>query len=265
MSTQSNDEDASMSTPSNDEDDGPLFPDWILSNGNTHVCKDRKAFTAYLPLESYYLSANLNSYPVIGFGTVSVPVKIRQGGGPTTHGTLELFDVLHAPSSRCNLLARAKLESCDIEITEKTEKKIPVAILLGENGKRRLGYCEKKETHGMYVLKVSGPPRGPVWGPYSIKEKDPELLDGAFIPTAEEQKWKQELKDAIVEKQTEANHLVQEQIIAKMAAVQAAAAADKAINAAEEATALVDQLAAAAQQAVTELAELKAIAEDVEA
>ncbi|KAF1925510.1 uncharacterized protein M421DRAFT_7779 [Didymella exigua CBS 183.55] len=87
-----------------------LCPDWIYSDSSdVHIAKDRAWFTSYHVFPSHVTSlyAIGAPIPVLGIGTIKLPVKATRGSF-TSYGAspIELHNVLHAPTYFCNLLGR---------------------------------------------------------------------------------------------------------------------------------------------------------------
>ncbi|KAF1360898.1 hypothetical protein EJ07DRAFT_69799, partial [Lizonia empirigonia] len=92
-----------------------LCPDWIYSDSsNVHVTKDKTWFTSYQPFESQLGSVYNIGTPerVLGIGTVELAVKALPGSFMSS--TIELHNVLHVPSSICNVLGRPLADVYDI-------------------------------------------------------------------------------------------------------------------------------------------------------
>ncbi|KAK4148887.1 hypothetical protein C8A00DRAFT_38523 [Chaetomidium leptoderma] len=145
-----------------------LCPDWVLASGsNVHVARDRAWFSTYMPFPTF-ATHNIKSspQPALGIGDVHLPVKLfPKRSGPGAHGTLHLRNVLHVPTSVCNSVGYPG-----------TGDYFDIVFKLGDDGKdaaitaqdgRRLGYFVSR---GLWVLKLSGPPIGPVVGPSSISK-----------------------------------------------------------------------------------------------
>ena len=82
--------------------------DWGFSTAsNVHAAKDRAWFTTYLAFPTTLVGMGGSSLPVLGIGTVSLPLK-RFGNRP---GSKELLshNVLHAPDLICNVVYAAML------------------------------------------------------------------------------------------------------------------------------------------------------------
>ncbi|KIW05389.1 uncharacterized protein PV09_03904 [Verruconis gallopava] len=95
------------------------FVDWVLAlNANVHVANHRDWFTEYTPFESevcaHYAFPESNKLKVKGIGKVELDVRSHdtntQEQGPTHH-RLILHDVLHVPSSVCNVIGRPLSQS----------------------------------------------------------------------------------------------------------------------------------------------------------
>lgn len=74
--------------------------------------KDRFWFgDDYMPIQSHINAMVGPPMPVIGIGTVTLPVrKSLQRSGPDGHGTLVIKNVLHVPTAICNIVSAVCLE-----------------------------------------------------------------------------------------------------------------------------------------------------------
>jgi hypothetical protein len=121
---------------------------------------------------------------VLGVGDVHIPVKLfPEGSGAEAHGTLHLRNVLHIPVGVCNIVGNPGTGDYDEVEFQLGDDKQDVAIT-GQGG-RRLGYFESRRP---WVLKLSGPPTGPVVGPSTL---DPEVIHSIKVtwPKSERQRW----------------------------------------------------------------------------
>ncbi|KAK0743843.1 hypothetical protein B0T18DRAFT_448435 [Schizothecium vesticola] len=163
-----------------------LCPDWVLAtSSNVHVARDRGWFSTYTPFPTF-ATPYMTSRPmeVLGVGDVHIPVKLfPTGSGPEAHGTLHLRNVLHIPVGVCNLVGSPGTGDYDEVEFQFGDDKQDVAIT-GQGG-RRLGYFESRRP---WVLKLSGPPTGPVVGPSTL---DPEKIYSIKVtwPESERQRW----------------------------------------------------------------------------
>ncbi|KAK3347277.1 hypothetical protein B0T25DRAFT_572348 [Lasiosphaeria hispida] len=166
-----------------------LCPDWIFSSASdVHVAADRAWFASYTPFETYttsYLSGS--RMQSVGIGDVELPVRVHpKRHGSRAHGTLHLHNVLHVPTSNCNILggpgtggdfmASFSLGSMDDGTT---------GHISDANG-RRIAYFYK--VCGLYAVKLSGPPVGPVLAPSRL-QKDCHYMIQAFWPDTERERW----------------------------------------------------------------------------
>ncbi|KAM7201137.1 hypothetical protein V8F33_003549 [Rhypophila sp. PSN 637] len=107
---------------------------------------------------------------IVGVGAVEIPVrKSIKAKGPAAHHKLRLQDVLHVPSSMCNILAGAAPGMDKFEI-----KPLPGAThgerTLCDKNNRQLAILCTTQPPGdggppFEELKLSGPPVGPVPAP----------------------------------------------------------------------------------------------------
>ncbi|KAJ4406431.1 hypothetical protein N0V91_004640 [Didymella pomorum] len=94
--------------------------DWIYSDSsNVHIAKDRAWFTSNYPLPCHLtcIYAINPPIPVLGIGTIKLTVKATPGSF-TTYGvsTIELHNVLHAPSYFFNVLVRPLGSICQTSL-----------------------------------------------------------------------------------------------------------------------------------------------------
>ncbi|KLU93062.1 hypothetical protein MAPG_12003 [Magnaporthiopsis poae ATCC 64411] len=173
-----------MATPS--ETSG-LCPDWVLStSSNVHVARDRAWFSTYTPFPTFTTSYVATSGPeALGIGDVHLPVKLfPKRSGPGAHGTLHLRDVLHVPTSVCNIIGSPGTgDYSGITFAGLGDDGKDGAIT-AQNG-RRLGYFVGRR---LMVLKLSGPPIGPAVGPSAL-ETGTHYMIGATWPDSERQRW----------------------------------------------------------------------------
>lgn len=92
--------------------------DWIFSNSsNVHVANHRAWFTKYTPFNTH-LDIGMSSGPtckVEGVGEVELTVKTHPNRGGSQHQrVLILHHVLHAPSSRCNILGMPIMDGYNV-------------------------------------------------------------------------------------------------------------------------------------------------------
>ena len=96
--------------PSTTSEKAALCPDWILSNNsNVNTAVDRGWFTTYTPYNTYTIDDVFGGNPtaVYGIGTVTIQVlKHKVNKGKRSQRTITLHDVLHTPTSICNIVGR---------------------------------------------------------------------------------------------------------------------------------------------------------------
>ncbi|KIN05118.1 hypothetical protein OIDMADRAFT_142875 [Oidiodendron maius Zn] len=136
----------------------PISPDWVFSNSsNVSVAKDRGWFSSYTPFTSRLgsLVGNVDT-AVVGIGSVEIPVKLRnRRRNGQTHSTIRLDEVLHAPTSLCNILGRDFMSQYDIDVR--------VGGAIKDSEGRSAGYFDEDKV--LFCLKLSGPPVGPTTTP----------------------------------------------------------------------------------------------------
>ncbi|KAL9085645.1 MAG: hypothetical protein Q9159_004583 [Coniocarpon cinnabarinum] len=139
-----------------------LCPDWALhNNSNVHLAVDRQWFISYTPFASQVLTGMVagllgggQTLPVIGVGTVEIPVKVRDG----IHRTLRLDDVVHVPDYVCNIVASG-LILAEHDLVFSYHGPSDTGKLTNRNGKIS---TVTKRGHSKLCLLLSGPPVGPV-------------------------------------------------------------------------------------------------------
>ena len=124
------------------------------------------------------------SFEAIAVGDVQIPVKLfPKRSGAQAHGTLHLRNVLHAPTALCYIIGGPSTGDYDNYQLG----------CLGDNGwdgdiskgGQRIGYLDFRV---LWVLKLSGPPLGPVVGPPVIKPEGNYMIH-AFWPESERRRW----------------------------------------------------------------------------
>ncbi|PGH11774.1 hypothetical protein AJ79_04675 [Helicocarpus griseus UAMH5409] len=164
-------------------------PDWVLSNNsNVHVAKDRVWFVQYTPFKSelYGFHGPSNKpLPVVGIGTVEIITKRSPGrGGQASNYTMRLTNVLHAPSSLCNILGSPIFDQYKIQLGGERRPSSRGSIRDQED--RRVAYFDGGSP--LFQLKLRGPPVGPPVGPHVIKHGQHYLIK-AIWPNSEREKW----------------------------------------------------------------------------
>ncbi|KAH7113672.1 hypothetical protein B0J13DRAFT_515379 [Dactylonectria estremocensis] len=162
-------------------------PSWIWSNNsNVHAAKDRSWFGAdYTPLDSTvgHLMGGIQT-PVVGIGTVELPVKRSpRATGPRSHGILRLRNVLHVPTSICNVIGSPILDEYDINTGSSMQN--TQGTIMDKQG-RTVAYSD---PHGKFFqVRLSGPPVGPRVGPTPF---DPSAMYWINVRWAdsEREKW----------------------------------------------------------------------------
>ena len=79
---------------------------WIDSGATTHVCKDRCWFKAYEPMNDGYILHIGNESTALVHGRGCVDLKFSSGK------IVSLFNVLHVPNIRKNLVSSSILNNC---------------------------------------------------------------------------------------------------------------------------------------------------------
>ncbi|KAG7289124.1 hypothetical protein NEMBOFW57_005487 [Staphylotrichum longicolle] len=161
-------------------------PDWVLSsNSDVHVARDRSWFTTYTPFQTYITSHSGDSVDAIGVGDVVLPVKLFPHlHGKRAHGTLRLRNVLHVPSALCNIVGGPVTDDYAGMQLGGLGDSGRDAVIMDIDG-RRLAYFTRAR---FWVVKLSGPPVGPVVG-RSSWVGDCAYMVHAFWTQTERQKW----------------------------------------------------------------------------
>ncbi|KAI1484746.1 hypothetical protein F5X96DRAFT_663086 [Biscogniauxia mediterranea] len=137
-------------------------PAWVWCSGcNVHLAKDRSWFgDDYTPFESFVLHMDGSKVKVIGIGTVNLPTEISPNH---SHGTLRLKNVLHTPSTICNIIGCPILNDYGIV----TRGIGIVETITNLSDSRPVAYFKPDETEEvrLFEVRLSGPPVGPKVGP----------------------------------------------------------------------------------------------------
>ena len=158
--------------------------DWILSGAsNVHIATSRDWFDTYTPLTStvHSFAGPELSHPVIGIGSVSIPVK------PYTNkpgsNTITLSDVLHIPDAFSNVVCMSlikedfDIEGCSVPWDGGWIRNKQTA------GGRKLGIIE---VPLLQKLRLKGQPAGHT----SLGDKS--TFGGLLWPPDEVEKWEKE-------------------------------------------------------------------------
>ncbi|KAH6641335.1 hypothetical protein F5144DRAFT_465693, partial [Chaetomium tenue] len=137
--------------------------DWVLASGsNVHVARDRAWFSTYTAT-SYVMTSPLEA---LGIGDVHLPVKpFPKRSGPRAYGSLHLRNVLHMPTSVCNIVGNPGTGDYSDIVLAGLGGGGKDAVITAQDG-RRLGYFVSRH---LWVLKLSGPPIGPIVGPFMFE------------------------------------------------------------------------------------------------
>lgn len=127
------------------------------------MAKDRSWFGAdYTPFKSTigHLVEGSET-PVVGIGTVELSVKRSpRATGPRSHSILRLRNVLHAPTSICNVIGNPIEEEYDIRTAPIVRNSR--GTIFDKQG-RTVAYFDPRAK--FYEVRLSGPPIGPRVGP----------------------------------------------------------------------------------------------------
>ncbi|SPQ21564.1 50f88162-c8b7-49a5-a983-7e5aa8e5a23a [Thermothielavioides terrestris] len=163
-------------------------PDWLISNtSNVHVARDRVWFSTYTPFATYIGEAyGASRLDVVGIGDVEIPVKLYpKRSGPRSHGILRLRNVLHAPTAFCNIVGSTSTGDYAGMQLGGMGKNFRDGQLMDAEG-RRIAYIHAPGP--VWVLKLSGPPVGPVVGE-SVFKQDEGYMINAIWPDSERSRW----------------------------------------------------------------------------
>ncbi|KAI5456699.1 hypothetical protein BGZ63DRAFT_467867 [Mariannaea sp. PMI_226] len=138
-------------------------PVWLWSNtSNIHVAKDRSWFNEdYTAIDSFISTVGGGKVQVIGIGSVNLPTKTSPNRtGPSSHGVLRLKNVLHVPSSICNIVGYPIEKDYIIEQPPRsTTKGSTKGSIISIHDKREVAYFDPKGR--LVEIRLSGPPVGP--------------------------------------------------------------------------------------------------------
>ncbi len=166
----------------------PWLPATHISSQVSSVARDRAWFTEYTPFKTFattlYGDGQLQA---LGVGVVHLPVKLSpKRSGPRSHGTLKLCNVLHIPSSICNIVGNGSTGDY-ASVTFGGLDDGSKGAMYDRDG-RRVAYFVDKPNSGLCMLRLSGPPVGPSVGPSSF-DKGKRYLINACWPKSERQRW----------------------------------------------------------------------------
>lgn len=168
----------------------------LLTDGHQSAAKDREWFeNDYITIDSfvkdrYKEAAGGFQYPVIGIGTVMLPVRLLSPSGEPRHGKLRLTHVLHAPSLPTNYLGGRPLGMLDFM---SSADGLPHSARLASRDDRNyaaLFHQFRPKQKWIYRLWISEPPAGPRLGPARVAPPPDIRLE--WTP-AEFEKWKAKL------------------------------------------------------------------------
>ncbi|GAB1319250.1 hypothetical protein MFIFM68171_09460 [Madurella fahalii] len=166
-----------------------LCPDWLFSNtSNVHVARDREWFTEYYPWNSIASDPFGGALAVVGIGMVELSLKRSpKRSGPRAHAKLRLQNVLHVPTSICNVLGGLASDCPDISLKAMGNG---LGGVLTDTSGRQIAYLSPHEYRGLPLLKLSGPPVGPRVG-LSGFGRDPDVNYWIRVTwsASEREKW----------------------------------------------------------------------------
>jgi hypothetical protein len=123
----------------------------------------------------------------VGIGDVELPVKVhlRNRPGRNMHGTLRLRNVLHVPTARCNIVGGPSTGDYETLQLGMPQDNGMDGELRNSEG-RRIAYLHC--PHNLFLIKLSGPPVGPVLGESPLKP-DGIYMIHALWPASERARW----------------------------------------------------------------------------
>lgn len=136
----------------------------VVDRAISSVAKDRSWFgDDYVPFGSFATGLIEGSeMKVVGIGSVTLPVKTSPGKiGHKSHGTLVLKNVLHIPSSICNIIGNHISDDYNLNTQPSTAC---MGTITDRNGKA-MAYFKPAHQSRRFELRLSGPPIGPQLGP----------------------------------------------------------------------------------------------------
>ncbi|KAF2277045.1 uncharacterized protein EI97DRAFT_432658 [Westerdykella ornata] len=142
------------------------------------LCNDRGWFTTYTPFASRAGSmySKTEDYTIVGIGTVALPVtRSPNRHGANAHTQLILRDVLHCPHAICNVigLPEAFLQEYDIIIDFGSDRS--KGSIVGLPGREAVAYFDP--SAGLFQVKLSDPPVGPVLAPTAFKKDSMYMIN----------------------------------------------------------------------------------------
>ncbi len=145
------------------------------------VARDRGWFSTYTPFQTFVTDLFGNRIEALGVGDVRLPVKLfPKRSGSSAHGTMHLRTVLHVLISVCKILGSPEHDEYAGMRLSGVGDDGKDGELIAEDG-RRVGYLVKRR---FFVLKLSGPPVGPVVGPSPL-DLSVQSFFHAFWPDSE--------------------------------------------------------------------------------
>ncbi|KAE9979852.1 hypothetical protein BLS_009405 [Venturia inaequalis] len=168
-----------------------LCPDWVWSTGsNMNIAKDRAWFRHYTPLrEESFVTDTLNGscrLPVIGFGTVEITTQCPPGSD-YAKTTILLENVLHVPSSRCNIMGAPFTHNYMVGTSKGNRSLIFIKPISSPHKdlSDTVGYFDADQF--AYRLMVEKAPLAHFLGPYVMHTDTPIWISVHF---PEEEWWK---------------------------------------------------------------------------
>lgn len=136
----------------------------VVDRATSSVAKDRSWFgDDYVPFESFATGLiGTSKMKVVGVGSVTLPVKTSPNKiGHKSHGKLVLKNVLHIPSSVCNIIGSPILDDYNLNMKP---SEASMGTIIDLNGKA-MAYFKPARQSQRFELRLSGPPIGPRLGP----------------------------------------------------------------------------------------------------
>ncbi|KAE9979690.1 hypothetical protein EG328_000740 [Venturia inaequalis] len=168
-----------------------ICPDWIWSTGsNMNIAKDRAWFRHYTPLrEESFVTDTLNGscrLPVIGFGTVEITTQCPPGSD-YAKTTILLENVLHVPSSRCNIMGAPFTHNYKVGTSKGNRSLVFIKPISSPHKdlSDTVGYFDTNQF--AFRLMVEKAPLAHFLGPYVMHTDTPIWISVHF---PEEERWK---------------------------------------------------------------------------
>lgn len=150
----------------------------IQVSDNSSAAKDRGWFTDYTPFESEVSDFGGFKSPVVGIGTVELPIEAPPGFvGENSPRILRLTTVLHTPSYRCNVIGNPIMNDYKICFQSKD-----TMGFIADQDDQKVAYFDP--CRPLYQIKL----RNPSSGYYALNHRSRHAIR-ALWPDFEREKW----------------------------------------------------------------------------